>query len=170
MADCNYVTTDGGLTSRDPCGGTPCTPWHAADWNGAARWYVEQVEMVATTPAEQAFAAELRARWTHLDTDVPAPWSLAQRVADYVLIAQTANCALASKAAPPPPPPPGTTPPEPSWWEEWVPSMPSLPGWPSWPTLPGLPSFGWPTIPPWVWYAGGAVLLLWLLSKQETRR
>jgi hypothetical protein len=169
MADCYLVSTDGGLTSRDPCGGSACLPWHAIDWNAAAGWYVRQVELVAVTPEERAFAAELRARFNVLDTDVPSPWSLAQRVADYVLLSQQANCALASKAAPPPPPG-GAPPEEPSWWEEWLPSMPSMPSLPSWPSLPGLPSFSWPTIPPWVWYAGGAVLLLWLLSQQESRR
>lgn len=169
MVDCNLVSTDGGLNSRDPCGGSPCLPWHVMDWNAAARWYVEQVELVAVTPIEQAFAAELRSRFNVLDTDVPSPWSLAQRVADYVLLAQHANCALALKATPPPPPPPtGPAPEEPSWWEEWMPSMPSMPSLPSWPGWPSLPSWSWPSIPTWVWYAGGIVLLLWLLSKQES--
>jgi len=142
-------------------------------WNASARAWVEAVEAVAVSPAELAYARELRARFQALDLDVPSPWALSQRVADYVLIAQHASCGLAAKVAPPPPPPPpstGTPPPEPSWWEEWVPSLPSLPSLPSWPSLPSLPSFSWPTIPPWVWYAGGAVLLLWLWSKSEDRR
>lgn len=171
MADCTYVTAEGGLSSNEPCGGYPaCLPWHVTAWNASARSWVEAVEAVAVAPAELAFAAELRSRFRVLDLDVPSPWALSQRVGDYILIAQHASCGLASKVAPPPPPPPtGPTTPEPSWWEEWAPSLPSLPSWPSLPSLPSLPSWSWPTIPPWVWYAGGAVLLLWLWSKSEGR-
>lgn len=174
MADCYQVSTNGGLTDRAPCGDSPaCLPWHVTDWNAAARWYVEQVEAVAAAPAELAFAAELRKRFNVLDTDIPSPWALAQRIADYVLLAQQANCALAWKAAPPAPPTPpaGGGTPEPSWWEEWLPSMPSMPSLPSigWPSMPSLPSFSWPSIPEWVWLAGGGVLLFWLLARSERR-
>lgn len=170
MADCYYVTTDGGLSNRDPCGGSACLPWHVTDWNASARWYVEQVEKVAVTPPEQAFAAELRKRFNHLDTDIPSPWSLSQRVADYVLLAQQANCALWAKATPPAPTTGGgTTPEEPSWWEDWgLPSMPTLPSIP-WPKWPGLPSWSWPSIPDWVWWVGGGALVLWLVTREERR-
>ena len=164
-SDCTLVLTADGLDSRTPCPDGVCLPWHVTSWNTTARAHVEALEAAATTPEQTTFAAEYRRWFNQLDTDVPSPWSLAQRVGDYVLLSQQAACALRTLATGGGGGGGGGGGEDPG--SSLFPSLPSLPSMPSisWPSLPSLPSLGWPTIPDWVYWAGGGALLLYLFTR-----
>ncbi len=186
-SDCNHVLARGGRTWAQPCGESGvCSPDDVSAWNEAAASWAAAAEAESLTPEQHAWAADMRRRYTELNTDIPAPWSLADRVNDYVLLCQQYSCALV----------PlweerrrvaeetggdwgngggtgggggtgnggtgtGGTPEDDGW------SFPELPGWPGWPSLPGWPSFSWPSIPDWAWWVAGGIVVLYLWPKGD---
>ena len=176
--NCYFVEAPGGRSSDAPCGSTGvCGPLDVDAWNEAAAAWVRTVELEARTPDQRTWAAQMRARYDFLNADIPAPWSIGDRVHDYMTICQQISCALqpiweqrvrergvvttnGGGGG-------GTNggEEEDSWWS-WLPDMPSLP---SWPGLPSLPSWSWPTIPSWVWWVAGGILIIWLWPKDDRR-
>jgi len=165
--DCNFVFAAGGRTSARPCVGSFCGPGDVQAWRLAADAWVMAAERQAANPEQSAWAAEMRRRYNLLAAGVPRPWALGSLVQDYITICQLVSCALVpvweqraeeerKKATEDNGDDEWTFPSLPTW-----PGLPSLPSLPSLPTWPGLPSFGWPTIPNWVWWVGGGLLLLY---------
>ncbi len=164
-----------GSTHTEPCGTSGvCGPLNYETWNRHARAYLDSAAGAPLNASERAQLAELERAWEEV-SGLP-PWT--SDVRRLVAIAQQAACLTAVAIARGAKPKNGSCPQGmefhaesglciPRVLPEEPTDFPDLPGLPEFPTFE-LPTFGWPSIPWWLW-AIGAAALLWYLSDEEQR-
>jgi hypothetical protein len=168
---CPEVRTAKRLTYSTPWRGSMPTPDDLDEWYEEADHQIDRLPQFNVPSAQQV---TLRQQFEDLPNRPLAynPFGIGDNIRRAADIAQAALCliheAIGAQAPSPEPQPPQPTP-EPEDDGPSLPDFPSIPGmdWPGLPSWPGLPEL--PSIPPWVFAAGGALLLLWLFGGNEER-
>ena len=162
--------TDGCPEVRTPTGFSFSVPWEG--WGPSPSdisvWYdvaQEQLDRAAGwAGVRQAPLEVLRQQFDALPNRVAAVLDAERNTLAARDIAQAALCLIHEVATRPRPELQPEPEPEPAEEDEDGPTLPGLPNFPGLPGLPNLPGLELPSVPNWIWAAGGAVLLLYLLG------
>lgn len=180
-ADCEAIEdAPGGRSIADPCNGGPCGPVDSSTWKDHALAYLDDASSAPLDSTERAQLTTLRTQWADV-----GGFAFGDNVRSYIAIAQAANCLgrdarareVEAKRRAPKSCAPGLTfhaesglcvpsigpetPEEEPWWKKI--GLPSLPEF-------SLPTFGWPSIPNWLWLLAAGVLLFVILPEGEEKK